>query len=1139
MPIDAHPDASPARRLCLPLAQLYRRASNARTPLERHLTAFYLWEAALKLLASSAVAGYAHGGAPRAELAERLQNLARPALGHWWEFVRLLVPALAEHSAAVVGPARELLSGRPRDDLPGAAGLDAVLHDALEQGRGGRAMVRLPELFDRLVLYRNKVLAHAAPGRLKDDFSERMAGAILAGVAEILLRFEVPAWRRLVYVGEVRQVGGSWRVERLSLAGESPARLDPMKIPRGDEGRVPDGGRVYLDGAADAGRTRLLPLHPLLLYDSEAEEVLFLNSRRGKRRVEYLSYTTGQPVERPDLGGEQVVLLANVLGEEVSSEKLMGWAARAEGEETPTEEPQPAAEESVGDFLLLSKLGEGGMGVVYRAWQAFLGRQVALKCLSHPNERARARFGREVRALGRVEHPHLVKVYTSGVVGQQWYYAMAVVEGATLAAVRDRLVERAGTATDVDPRTWQESVSTACEVTRRSEHWLQEESQRPALPSVPSESQALPPGSLADYPRQVVEWVREAAEAAHALHEAGIVHRDIKPANIMVRARDGQAVLVDLGLAQLEDLVEGKVTRTRDMVGTLRYASPEQILAVGRVDRRADVYGLGATLWELLTLRPLYGLTDETPPPEAMKRVQYSKPERVRQYNPRVPPDLEGVIMKCLEKNPAERYVTAGELSNDLGKWLRGEVVGAQAGLAIRRWSRLVLPRRPITVGGIAVVLVGLLWWALLSRTRNSSGPDLVLDHEDSGQVAVHPAAARNGSGHDPIFTRWPPVRTARLFKGSQKLARSVRSANFEVRSAAPRDVRLQVELKGSPVPDPADFQVEVAVNGEVRAVPARAWGDVTMVEPRPARFGAGSNTIGVRVEATAALGLEAITLSVWANVPQATLHVLTVGVSEYKPGNKVRDLRYAHKDALDLAAELAKQTMLYQKVDPRTLVNDKATRGAILSELRELVRGVKADHDAGNLPNLAVVALAGHGITDPDFSGGRFVFLPYDFDPARPPDETGLPASLLREYLQEIPCPVVLLLDTSAGGAMRLGERGPVSEVPEALHQLKDTARGVILLTACAANQRAREDAGWGGGHGALTWSLLQCMRAPRSGGSGTEVLYLDRVYAEINDLIERLYREKHLARPMIVTQTTEGLPLDSIPFAYVGHGP
>ena len=158
------PDETLVRRLPLPLAQLYRRAHNAKTPLDRHNAAYCLWEASLKLLGSVAVVAYAERGTTEPELAERLRNLARPALGHWWEFVRLLVPVLADSGDEGFRRARELVLGRQRDDLPRAAGLDAALRETLDGATGGRVTVRLSELFERMVRYRNQELGHGAPG---------------------------------------------------------------------------------------------------------------------------------------------------------------------------------------------------------------------------------------------------------------------------------------------------------------------------------------------------------------------------------------------------------------------------------------------------------------------------------------------------------------------------------------------------------------------------------------------------------------------------------------------------------------------------------------------------------------------------------------------------------------------------------------------------------------------------------------------------------------------------------------------------------------------------------------------------------------------------------------------------------------
>ena len=193
------------QRLPLPLAQLYRRAHNAKTPLERHQAAYYLWEAALKLTGSLAVCEYARLGDRDPELAERLKNLARPALGHWWEFVRRLVPVLAEAGVGGFPELREVVLGRVRDDLPRLAGLFAALGEALGGPGGPRSSVRLSELFDRLVQYRNAVVGHGAVGQHPPEYYARLSGALLGGLGELLDRVDLLAGRRLVFITDVRR----------------------------------------------------------------------------------------------------------------------------------------------------------------------------------------------------------------------------------------------------------------------------------------------------------------------------------------------------------------------------------------------------------------------------------------------------------------------------------------------------------------------------------------------------------------------------------------------------------------------------------------------------------------------------------------------------------------------------------------------------------------------------------------------------------------------------------------------------------------------------------------------------------------------------------------------------------------------
>jgi eukaryotic-like serine/threonine-protein kinase len=715
-------DESLVQRLPLPLAKLIRRAQNAKTPLDRHQAAYYLWEASLKLLGSVAVVEYSELDEHDPKLVEMLKNLARPAVGHWWEFVRRLVPPLADSGDEGFSRVRELVLGRTRDDLPRAAGLDAAIVGHLQQGKvHARATVQLTELFHRLVEYRNKEAAgHGALGmRAHGLFYDRMARALFGGMTELLEKLDVLAGRRLIYIGEVcRQSAGDWLVERFELIGESARRIESLTVPEGNETALPRPERVYIArvGPETSGECgSLLSLSPLIQFQPEYEQVFFLNARRGNRQAEYLCYHDGDQLRR-DLATEQRELLVSVLRMGVGAEDFAEWTARSHAEEPAEEDriaPEPGAR-TIGEFELLSRLGRGGMGVVYRAWQPSLGRQVALKCmLKSGDPKAEARFAREIRALGRVEHPGVVKVFTSGSEADQWFFAMELVEGADLAKVCEQLSGRK--VTEMDDTTWREALTSACAAARSSEVAMSDseraiERLASARTATEEVGETVAPAMRGPgYVAEVVEIIRNVAEAADALHEAGIVHRDIKPGNIMV-ARDGKApVLMDLGLAQLADEAEGRLTRTRQFIGTLRYASPEQVLAATRVDRRSDVYGLGATLWELLTLRPLFGATDETPTPDLMQTILVTEPGSPRKFNPSVPRDLEAIVLKCLEKDKVRRYATAGELAADLGRFLRNEPVMARLSspweLTIK-WMR----RRPaIAALSAAVFVVGLI----------------------------------------------------------------------------------------------------------------------------------------------------------------------------------------------------------------------------------------------------------------------------------------------------------------------------------------------------------------------------------------------------------------------------------------------
>ena len=696
-------------RVPLPLAQLYRRAHNAVSAASRLNTAYCLWESALKLLGSVAIIAYSEREEHAPELAERLKNLARPSLGHWWEFVRLLVPTLADAGDPGFGAVRDQLFGRPRDDMPRAAGLDAALRQVLDGESGARVTVRPGELFDRLVRFRNREIAHGPLGQQSAEFHDRMGGALLAGVVELLGRLDVTAGRRLVYVADVRRgPAGEWLLEWFEMVGEASRRLRPLELPAAEVNRLPHPGRVYVEVGSDGGLPVLQSLHPLVLCNHEMAEVFFLNARRGLNRAEYLCYHPGRVEERPDLFPDQRALLTRVLGLPVDNRQIDSWVARSAAEDPPAPVVPGAQRRRLGEFELLSELGRGGMGVVYRAWQPSLGRHVALKLLLNTGDaKAEARFTREIHALGRVDHPTLVKTYTSGSDGEHWFYAMELVEGATLAAICETLHSSCPGASRVDFDIWRSSLSSACEQARKAERPIAacEPGDFPRAAEGRPARTSVHPRADRDYARHVAELMRQVAGAAHALHQAGVVHRDVKPGNIMVSADGRQAVLMDLGLAQLADDVHGKLTRTRQFVGTLRYASPEQVLAVGGVDRRSDVYSLGASLWELLTLRPMFGASEQTPTPELMQRIQYEEPEPVRRHHPGIPRDLEAIVHKCLAKDPKRRYATAAELGEDLRRFLGDQPVQARREHPAWRLWRKARRRPAVTSLGLVAVV--------------------------------------------------------------------------------------------------------------------------------------------------------------------------------------------------------------------------------------------------------------------------------------------------------------------------------------------------------------------------------------------------------------------------------------------------
>ncbi|HEY2744383.1 MAG TPA: serine/threonine-protein kinase, partial [Polyangia bacterium] len=317
-------------------------------------------------------------------------------------------------------------------------------------------------------------------------------------------------------------------------------------------------------------------------------------------------------------------------------------------------------------YELLDLLGRGGMGVVYKARDRRLDRTVAIKFILGADPNLTMRLLREARAQARIDHPNVCRVYEVGEVEGRAYIALQFVDGEPLYRVAAKM-------------TLDEKIAV----------------------------------------------LRDVAVAIHEAHRLGIVHRDLKPANIMIeRAEDGRCVpiVMDFGLAR-EATIEAGLTESGALIGTPAYMSPEQARGDLRaVDRRSDVYSLGATLYELLTGRPPF---PDTSLAMALAKVIYHDAPAPRSLVATIPVDLETIAVKCIAKDPQQRYASARALADDLSRYLDGEpILGRRPSLLQRLKLRARRNRALFAVGAWSAAIIvalgafGVRAWILGRRER-------------------------------------------------------------------------------------------------------------------------------------------------------------------------------------------------------------------------------------------------------------------------------------------------------------------------------------------------------------------------------------------------------------------------------------
>jgi serine/threonine protein kinase/tetratricopeptide (TPR) repeat protein len=388
---------------------------------------------------------------------------------------------------------------------------------------------------------------------------------------------------------------------------------------------------------------------------------------------------------------------------------------------------------ALGDFRILREVGRGGMGVVYEAEQISLGRQVALKVLPFAgamDARQLQRFRNEAHAAAQLHHTNIVPVYYVGCERGAHFYAMQFIQGQSLAEVIAELRLNAE-----DRMTNDESQRTMPYVPQAEANTGVRHSTLGLLSSFGIRDSS--------FFRMVAQFGIQAAEALDAAHQQGIVHRDVKPANLLVDT-NARLWVTDFGLAQVQG--DARMTMIGDLVGTLRYMSPEQALANrGIVEHRTDIYSLGATLYELLTLQSAFASQNRQ---ELLRQIVTEEPIPPRRLNPRVPLELETIVLKAMEKNPEERYGTAQALADDLRRFLNDEPIKGKRPTFLQRARKWARRHRPavlsvlVSAGIVAVLaLVGLTISIVLIERQRAKAIDNFRAAEEQRRLAEERAA--------------------------------------------------------------------------------------------------------------------------------------------------------------------------------------------------------------------------------------------------------------------------------------------------------------------------------------------------------------------------------------------------------------
>lgn len=560
----------------------------------------------------------------------------------------------------------------------------------------------------------------------------------------------------------------------------------------------------------------------------------------------------------------------------------------------------------LGDFRILSEIGRGGMGVVYEAEQISLCRRVALKVLPFVavlDPRQSQRFRNEALAAACLDHPHIVNVIGTGCERGVHFYAMRYIDGQTLAEVIHELALAKSsrlTSAKSQPQPVDAASSTSSTVSLTADTTTHSPNAALSAAAVSSPLSSL---SGAAFFRAVAELGAHAAEALAHAHQLGIIHRDVKPSNLMLDAR-GKLWVTDFGLAHIESA--GSLTMSGDVLGTLRYMPPEQ--ALGKrvvVDHRCDIYSLGATLYELLSLRPIF---DGDNRQELLRQLAFDEPRPLRQLDKSIPVDLETILHKTLEMNPADRYASAQDLADDLRRFLEDRPTRARrpSGFQlVRKWSgrnKAIVVASLIGLTVALTVLIGSIGWLLRDHAARQTVTERLVTgalndakpYQDRAEWQLAMSAVRRA---ESLIQTGP---------ASDRLQLQVKELSRDLQMA----LRLEeIRLERSSI---ANGGYNITQSNLDFATAFREYGiDVAVLSPKDAAERIQSRTIGIHLAAA---------LDDWASNSDPEQQVRLLSISRAADPDEWRNrFRVACLESGDELIELAKLIPIQQS-SARTL---------------------------------------------------------------------------------------------------------------------------------------------------------------------------------------------------------------------------